>query len=172
MAIDEEYVQDYQSKKKKPPSEDEKRRKKIVPGSLMKAVVRPGGGESGPTEGDQVIYHCTIRTVDGVTVESTRSELGGKGIPTRHVLGKSKIILGLLEGIPTMLKGEVAVFKMKPEMHYSEEDCPVSVSDSFPKDVELHFEIELIEFSKVKERSFFLCNYSFPALLCLIFCTG
>lgn len=150
MAIDEEYVQDYQSKKKKPPSEDEKRRKKIVPGSLMKAVVRPGGGESGPTEGDQVIYHCTIRTVDGVTVESTRSELGGKGIPTRHVLGKSKIILGLLEGIPTMLKGEVAVFKMKPEMHYIEEDCPVSVSDSFPKDVELHFEIELIEFSKVK----------------------
>lgn len=33
----------------------------------------------------------------------------GKGIPTRHVLGKSKMILGLLEGIPTMLKGEVAV---------------------------------------------------------------
>jgi hypothetical protein len=33
----------------------------------------------------------------------------GKGIPIRHVLGKSKMILGLLEGIPTMLKGEVAM---------------------------------------------------------------
>lgn len=33
----------------------------------------------------------------------------GKGIPIRHVLGKSKILLGLLEGIPTMLKGEVSM---------------------------------------------------------------
>lgn len=33
----------------------------------------------------------------------------GKGIPVRHVLGKSKMLLGLLEGIPTMLKGEVAM---------------------------------------------------------------
>ena len=39
---------------------------------------------------------------------------------------------------------------MKPEMHYGEEDCPVSVDDRFPKDSELHFEIELIDFSKVK----------------------
>ncbi|XP_009758548.1 peptidyl-prolyl cis-trans isomerase PASTICCINO1 [Nicotiana tabacum] len=136
--------------KKKPESEDDKRRKKIVPGSLMKAVVRPGGGQSRPAEGEQVIYHCTVRTLDGVTVESTRSEFGGKGTPIRHVLGKSKLILGLLEGIPTMLKGEVAMFKMKPEMHYGEEDCPVAVPDNFPKDSELHFEIELIEFSKVK----------------------
>ncbi|KAF3613513.1 Peptidyl-prolyl cis-trans isomerase PASTICCINO1 [Capsicum annuum] len=125
------------------------RRKKIVPGSLMKAVVRPGGGKSKPAEGNQVIYHCTVRTLDGVTVESTRSEFGGKGTPIRHVIGKSKIILGLLEGIPTMLKGEVAMFKMKPEMHYGEKDCPVAVPDNFPKDSELHFEIELIEFSKV-----------------------
>nr|XP_009591615.1 peptidyl-prolyl cis-trans isomerase PASTICCINO1-like isoform X2 [Nicotiana tomentosiformis] len=128
--------------KKKPESEDDKRRKKIVPGSLMKAVVRPGGGESRPAEGEQVIYHCTVRTLDGVTVESTRSEFGGKGTPIRHVLVKSKLILGLLEGIPTMLKGEVAMFKMKPEiMHYGEEDCPVAVPDNFPKDSELHFEI-------------------------------
>lgn len=35
--------------------------------------------------------------------------ISGKGIPTRHILGKSKMILGLLEGIPTMLKGEVAM---------------------------------------------------------------
>lgn len=33
----------------------------------------------------------------------------GKGTPIRHVLGKSKMILGLLEGIPSMLKGEVAM---------------------------------------------------------------
>ena len=31
------------------------RKKKIVPGSLMKALMRPGGGESNPSDGDQVI---------------------------------------------------------------------------------------------------------------------
>ena len=65
--------------------------------------MRPGGGgESSPVDGDQVlnskillsrvksgqclcvgffsqvIYHCTVRTLDGVVVESTRSECGGE----------------------------------------------------------------------------------------------
>ncbi|XP_010269697.1 PREDICTED: peptidyl-prolyl cis-trans isomerase PASTICCINO1 [Nelumbo nucifera] len=150
MTVGYDAEQDYVPPKKKPPSEDEKRRKKIVPGSLMKAEMRPGGGTAMPADGDQVIFHCTIRTLDGVIVESTKSEYGGKGIPTRHVLGKSKMILGLLEGIPTMLKGEVAMFKMKPELHYGEVDCPVAVQESFPKLEELHFQIELIDFFKVK----------------------
>ncbi|TKY63365.1 Peptidyl-prolyl cis-trans isomerase PASTICCINO1 [Spatholobus suberectus] len=151
MAANEDAAQDF-APKKKPPSEDEKRKKKIVPGSLMKALMRPGGGDSGPSDGDQIIYHCTIRTLDGVLVESTRSDYGGKGTPIRHVLGKSKMLLGLLEGIPTMLKGEVAMFKMKPQLHYGEDDCPISAPDGFPKDDELHFEIELIEFFKAKAR--------------------
>lgn len=150
MAVQEGAGQGYAPPKKKELSEDDKRRKKIVPGSVMKALMRPGGGELVPSDGDQVVYHCTVRTLEGVVVESTRSENGGKGIPIRHVLGKSKMLLGLLEGIPTMFKGEVAMFKMKPEMHYGEENCPVAVPSSFPKDDELHFEIELIDFSKVK----------------------
>ncbi|KAL2250460.1 UNVERIFIED_CONTAM: Peptidyl-prolyl cis-trans isomerase PASTICCINO1 [Sesamum indicum] len=156
MAVVEESEEEFKPQKKKPASEDDNRqrpffrRKKITPGSLMKALIRPGAGEKTPTDGDQVIYQCTIRTLDGVVVESTRAEFGGSGIPKRQVLGKSKMILGLLEGIPTMLNGEVAMFKMKPELHYGEGDCPVPVADSFPKDDELHFEIELIDFSKVK----------------------
>ncbi|CAI9098339.1 OLC1v1034968C1 [Oldenlandia corymbosa var. corymbosa] len=150
MAPDEDSQQQFKPQKKKPDSEHEQRRKKIVPGSLMKAVIRPGGGELTPADGDQVIYHCTIRTLEGVAVESTRREFGGNGTPSRQVLGKSKMIVGLLEGIPTMLKGEIAMFKMKPEMHFGETDCPVSVADNFPKDSELHFEVELIDFSKIK----------------------
>ncbi|XP_050268827.1 peptidyl-prolyl cis-trans isomerase PASTICCINO1 [Quercus robur] len=150
MAVAEDAEQEVAPQNKKPPTEDEKRRKKIVPGSLMKALLRPGGGDSRPSDGDQVIYHCTIRTLDGVVVESTRSENGGRGTPIRHVLGKSKMIVGLLEGIPTMLKGEVAMFKMKPQVHYGEDDCPVSVVNEFPKDDELHFEIEMIDFFKAK----------------------
>lgn len=41
--------------------------------------------------------------------ELTYLYVTGKGIPIRNILGKSKMILGLLEGIPTMLKGEVAM---------------------------------------------------------------
>ncbi|KAL0016147.1 hypothetical protein SO802_003216 [Lithocarpus litseifolius] len=150
MAVAEDAEQEVAPQNKKQPTEDEKRRKKIVPGSLMKALIRPGGGDSRPSDGDQVIYHCTIRTLNGVVVESTKSENGGRGTPIRHVLGKSKMIVGLLEGIPTMLKGEVAMFKMKPQMHYGEDDCPVSVVNEFPKDDELHFEIEMIDFFKAK----------------------
>ncbi|KAF9665135.1 hypothetical protein SADUNF_Sadunf16G0090600 [Salix dunnii] len=150
MAAEGDTAQEFVPKKKnKEPTEAEKRRKKIVPGSLMKAEIRPGGGDARPSDGDQVIYHCTVRTLAGVVVESTRSEYGGKGTAIRQVLGKSKMLLGLLEGLPTMLKGEVAMFKMKPQMHYSEVDCPVSPPSSFPKDDELHFEIEMIDFSKV-----------------------
>ncbi|KAF5750891.1 peptidyl-prolyl cis-trans isomerase PASTICCINO1 [Tripterygium wilfordii] len=150
MAAEEGMEQELAPQKKKEPTEDEKRREKIVPGSLMKAVMRPGGGDSRPADGDQVIYHCTVRTLDGVIVQSTRSEYGGKGTPLRQVFGKSKILLGLLEGMPTMLKGEVAMFKMKPQMHYGEDDCPVSAPNGFPKEDELHFEVEMIDFSKVK----------------------
>lgn len=39
---------------------------------------------------------------------------------------------------------------MKPELHYGEVDCPAVVSEHFPKQDELHFEIELIDFFKVK----------------------
>lgn len=151
MAAEDGTAQEYvPQKKNKEPTETEKRRKKIVPGSLMKAEIRPGGGDARPSDGDQVIYHCTVRTLAGVVVESTRSEYGGKGTPIRQVLGKSKMLLGLLEGLPTMLSGEVAMFKMKPQMHYSEADCPVSPPSSFPRDDELHFEIEMIDFLKVK----------------------
>ncbi|KAF5193827.1 Peptidyl-prolyl cis-trans isomerase pasticcino1 [Thalictrum thalictroides] len=152
MAVNEVAEQEFVPKKKKSPSDEEKekRRKNITPGSLMKAEMRPGAGTARPVDGDQVIYHCTVRTLDGVVVESTRSELGGKGIPVRQVLGKSNMLLGFLEGIPTMLKGEIAMFKMKPELHYAEVGCPVAVSESFPKHDELHFEVEMIDFFKAK----------------------
>ncbi|XP_057540358.1 peptidyl-prolyl cis-trans isomerase PASTICCINO1 [Amaranthus tricolor] len=136
--------------KKNQLSDDDKRRKKLVPGGLLKAEIRPGVGDSRPSEGDQVIYHCTVRTLDGVAVRSTRKELGGKGTPARQILGKSKLLLGLLEGIPSMQKGEISMFKMKPGMHYGEPDCPVPIEDDFPKDVDLHFEVELIDFGKAK----------------------
>lgn len=46
-------------------------------------------------------------------------------------------------------------FKIKSEMHYGEPDCPVPMTDDFPKDADLHFEIELIDFGKAKARFYF-----------------
>lgn len=131
-------------------STEKKRKKEIPPGSLMKALIRPGGGSTHPQEGDQITFHYTTRTENGVIVESTRSEYGGCGFPTRMVLGKSKMILGWEEGIPSMLKGEVAMLRIKPEFHYGDKNCPVEVAEDFPKSEELLFEIELLDFVKVK----------------------
>ncbi|KAH9605321.1 hypothetical protein KSS87_022449 [Heliosperma pusillum] len=150
MAVSEVDDHDAMLPKKKQLSEDDKRRLKVVPGGLLKAEVRPGGGEASPSDGDQVIYHFTVRTLEGYVVRSTKKESGGKGSPLRDVLGKSKLILGLMEGIPTMKKGEIAMFKMKPEMHFGEKDCPVPVPDNFPTEDDLHFEVELIDFGKAK----------------------
>ncbi|KAH9301632.1 hypothetical protein KI387_013215, partial [Taxus chinensis] len=125
-------------------------KKEIPPGSVMKAVIRPGGGLAHPREGDQILFHCTTRTGNGVVVDSTRSEYGGCGFPTRLVLGKSKMIRGWEEGIPSMQKGEVAMLRIKPEFHYGDESCLVEVSENFPKSEELLFEIELLDFFKVK----------------------
>lgn len=54
---------------------------------------------------------------------------------------------------------------MKPELHYGEVDCPIVVSEDFPKHDELHFEIELIDFFKVKASSvmfLLFCYYQCP----------
>lgn len=138
------------SKRKGSALKEKKRKKEIPPGSLMKALIRPGGGSTHPQEGDQIIFHYTTRTENGVIVESTRSEYGGHGSPMRMVLGKSKMILGWEEGIPSMLKGEVSMLRIKPELHYGDENCPVEVAEDFPKSEELLFEIELLDFFKVK----------------------
>ena len=45
--------------------------------------------------------------------------LSGKGIPVRHILGKSKVILGLLEGLPTMQKGEVSMVLFVTSSNYN-----------------------------------------------------
>ncbi|KAL3640686.1 hypothetical protein CASFOL_015654 [Castilleja foliolosa] len=79
MAVIEDSEQGFEPQKKKPISEDDKRRKKITPGNLIKALIRTGAGEKTPI---RVKYHCIIRTLDEL-----------------EVLGKSKIILGLLVGI-------------------------------------------------------------------------
>lgn len=132
------------------PKKDSSEKEKLSPGDVMKAVVRPGESGSTPKKGDQIILHYTTRTSSGVVVESTRLELGGRGVPKKFVMGKSKMIRGWEEGIPTMAKGEVAVLKVKPEFHYGDKECQKMVPDDFPKNEELMFEIELIDFFPVK----------------------
>ncbi|CAM6034964.1 unnamed protein product [Sphagnum compactum] len=127
-----------------------KKKREIGPGGLMKAVLRPGEGSKHPKEGDQVIFHYITRTTEGVVVESSRADHGGRGAPLRMVLGKSKMIAGWEEGLPTMLKGETAMLKIRPDLHYADPECPVTVAENFPKGEDLFFETELLDFQKVK----------------------
>lgn len=125
-------------------------KEKLARGDVMKAVIRPGEGSATPKKGDLIIFHYTTRTSAGVVVESTRHEHGGKGFPKKLVLGKSKMIRGWGEGIPTMAKGEVAMLKVRSEFHYGDTEFQEMVPDSYPKNEELMFEVELIDFFTVK----------------------
>ncbi|XP_024390652.1 peptidyl-prolyl cis-trans isomerase PASTICCINO1 isoform X1 [Physcomitrium patens] len=130
--------------------ESKMKKRVITPGALLKAVVRSGEGTKRPVEGDQIIFHYVTRTNQGVVVETSRSDFGGKGVPLRLVLGKSKMIAGWEEGITTMAKGEIAMLKVQPELHYGDPECPVPVPENFPVSDELLYEVELFNFCKAK----------------------
>ncbi|KAJ7558929.1 hypothetical protein O6H91_04G061800 [Diphasiastrum complanatum] len=127
-----------------------KKEKTIPPAGLMKAIIRAGENMETPQKGNQVVFHYTTRTTDGVVVESTKSNLGGRDVPLKLILGKSKMLKGWEEGLMSMCKGEVSMLKIIPELHYGDPEWPVPVPDDFPKDQILVFEIELLDFRSVK----------------------
>ena len=55
----------------------------------------------------------------------------GRGLPIRDVLGKSKMILGLLEGIPTMHKAEIAMVTL--ETFVKIRSCPCKLCLLWPQ---------------------------------------
>lgn len=44
-------------------------------------------------------------------------------------------------------------FKVRPALHYGDPKCPVPVPENFPKASELLFDIEILDFYKVKVRN-------------------
>ena len=57
-------------------------------------------------------------------------------------------------------------FKVKPEFHYGDKDFQVIVPDDFPKNEEIMFEIELIDFFPVKVISYsdLVCDLEIKSL--------
>ncbi|CAM6085286.1 unnamed protein product [Calypogeia fissa] len=49
-----------------------------------------------------------------------------------------------------MTKGEISRIKARPALHYGDPDCPVTMPENFPKSSELLFDIEVLDFFKVK----------------------
>lgn len=125
-------------------------KEKLSPGDVMKAVIRPGEGNTTPKKGDLILFHYITRTSSGVVVESTQLQHGGQGVPQKLIIGKSKMIRGWEEGLPTMAKGEVAMLKVKSEFHYGDEEFQELVPEDYPKSEDLMFEIEIIDFFPVK----------------------
>ncbi|KAL3678473.1 hypothetical protein R1sor_021429 [Riccia sorocarpa] len=148
MAEDETSLPPLPGGNKKEPA---KKKRVLDEGDCLKAVIRSGGDEAArPQEGDLVIFHYTTYTEDGTIVESTRIEHGGKGLPFKLVLGKSKMIAGWEEALPTMAKGEISRFKVKEKLHFGDPDCPIPAPENFPTTGVLQFDIDMIDFFKVQ----------------------
>ncbi|BBN20032.1 FK506-binding protein 4/5 [Marchantia polymorpha subsp. ruderalis] len=134
--------------KKKPA---EKKKRVLEEGDCLKAILVSGRDDEGrPKEGDLVVFQYTTYTEEGSVVESTQIKDGGKGVPFKLVLGRSKMIAGWEEGLPTMSRGEVSRFKLKEKLHFGDPECPVPVPEHFPTTGTLEFEIHMEDFFKVE----------------------
>lgn len=83
-----------------------------TPSGLSYQVVSGGNGQ-GASNGDQVMFQQTVKTTDGRLISSTRA--GGQPITT--VLGSSKLINGLVEGLYGIKTGEVRRLLIPPRLN-------------------------------------------------------
>ncbi|EFH52423.1 predicted protein [Arabidopsis lyrata subsp. lyrata] len=92
------------------------------------------------------LYHCSVQTLDGEVVEAYEVRMWRERFTDKTCLEKE-------QNDPWIARRNSHDFKMKPEMHYAESDCPVFAPGNFPKDDEFRFEIALMDFPKAKARS-------------------
>ncbi|KAL8162890.1 hypothetical protein V2J09_014379 [Rumex salicifolius] len=119
--------------------------KEIGKTKVMKKLLKEGDGWERPGKGDEVEVHYVGTLLDGTQFDSSRD----RGTPFKFKLGQGQVIKGWDEGIKTMKKGEKSLFTIPPEMAYGESGSPPSI----PPNATLHFEVELISWTNVKDIS-------------------
>jgi FK506-binding protein 4/5 len=103
-------------------------------GNVLKKVLHGGSGWEKPKEDSEVTVNYTLKTPDGQILE-TKTDF-------KFILGTEVVPLGLEKGVENMKKGEKALLKVKGD--YLKHDTVPSDSQ------ELHYEIELVDFTKEK----------------------
>ncbi|KAE9599730.1 hypothetical protein Lal_00045764 [Lupinus albus] len=110
---------------------------------LTKRVIRKGLTWQTPFFGDEVEVHFRGKVENGSSLESSYD----KGSSFRFKLGQCEVIKGWDEGVATMKKGEIAIFKIPPNLAYGDVGSPPLISP----DSTLIFDIELLSWSTIKE---------------------
>eukprot|EP00931_Biecheleriopsis_adriatica_P068152 TRINITY_DN42170_c0_g1_i1.p1 TRINITY_DN42170_c0_g1~~TRINITY_DN42170_c0_g1_i1.p1 ORF type:complete len:367 (+),score=58.22 TRINITY_DN42170_c0_g1_i1:34-1134(+) len=113
-------------------------------GSLIKHIVKPAPAFSRrPQLGDEVTVHFRGSLEDGTVFDDTwlRHE------PYKTRIGVGFVIGGWEKGIPTMMKGERAVFTMHPSVAYGEQGAGWKI----PPNASVRFEIELLGWEELDD---------------------
>ena len=91
-----------------------------------------------PTAGQAVVVEYTGTLADGTKFDSTAD----RGSPFQFEIGMGQVIFQLDEGISTMRVGGKRKLIIPPASGYAEMGRP---GKAIPPDVELHFEVELLQ---------------------------
>jgi FK506-binding protein 4/5 len=103
-------------------------------GGVLKKVLRSPDGWEKPSDDSEVRVSYTVSTADGQHIESKTDytfALGAEAVPT-----------GLEKGLVSMKKGEKALLKVSGDYAKGQ--------PSAPADATLHYEVELLDFTKEK----------------------
>lgn len=104
---------------------------------IIKTVLRKGHGYIKPANGDKVSVHYTGRLLNGEVFDSSRE----RNEQFYFTVGKKEVIQGWDIAVTSMLRGEIAEFKIAPEFAYGETGAPPKIG---PNET-LIFEIELFD---------------------------
>jgi len=114
-------------------------------GGLLKKILQEGTGDERPPVGSTVeVHYVGTLAADGSTFDSSRD----RGREFITVVGVGQVIRGWDVGIPTMRKGEKAIFRASSDYAYGDEGSPPKI----PGGATLDFEVELFKWKeKVKK---------------------
>ncbi|KAK6116021.1 hypothetical protein DH2020_008290 [Rehmannia glutinosa] len=114
--------------------------REISSNGLKKKLIKRGLHWETPQFGDEVTIHYVGSLLDGSNFVSTRA--GNE--PITFKLGHGNIVGGLDRGILTMMKGEIAIFTLPPELAYG-----AIGTAGVPPNSTVQFEVELLSWITV-----------------------
>ena len=93
-------------------------------GGILKEVKRAGPDPNDkPWKGDRVLVHYTGTLEDGSKFDSSRD----RNDKFSFKIGKQEVIKGWDQGVASMCKGELAVFKIRSDYGYGDNGSPPKI---------------------------------------------
>lgn len=113
-------------------------------GTLIKSIIKPAPAWSRrPQLGDEVTVHFVGSLEDGTVFDDSRA----RHEPYKTRIGVGFVIGGWEKALPTMMKGERAVFTMHPSIAYGEQGA----GSKIPPNATVRFDIELLGWEELDD---------------------